>query len=494
MAMPRAALPLVVIAVLSLPGTRNFAAGEPTEQQAADALRRAVEFFSESVSCEGGYLWRYSADLARREGEGKAGRTTVWVQPPGTPSVGQACLRAFEWTGDAYLLAAARRSGSALIRGQLASGGWDYRIEFDPERRRRYAYRRGADGTLQAEPSGRNVSTLDDNTTQAALRFLMQLDRALEFKDPAIHEAARFGLDRLVAVQYPNGAWPQRFTEPPGAADFPSRRAGYPADWPREHPGNDYSGYYTFNDNTIADTIATLFDAADVYDEPKYRATACRAGDFILLAQMPEPQPAWAQQYNPQMHPAWARRFEPPAVTGGESQGVMRTLMHVYRRTGNRKYLQPLPRALDYLDRSKRPDGRLARFYELRTNRPLYFTRRYELTYDDADMPTHYAFVVGSSLDAIRTEYERLAAADPAELPVAGTSPAVRTVRVTPQLAQRTGAAIESLDRRGAWVESGRLSYHGDDDPTRQIIDCRTFVKNVQTLSQYIAATRSAVP
>ena len=52
------------------------------------------------------------------------------------------------------------------------------------------------------------------------------------------------------------------------------------------------------------------------------------------------------------MHPAWARVFEPPSVTGGESQGILRTLMVLYRETGNRKYLEPIPRALAYLKRS----------------------------------------------------------------------------------------------------------------------------------------------
>lgn len=78
-------------------------AGEPvTRQEAAQALRKAVEFFHSEVSCQGGYLWRYSGDLALREGEGKASRTMVWVQPPGTPTVGQACLEAYEYTGDGF--------------------------------------------------------------------------------------------------------------------------------------------------------------------------------------------------------------------------------------------------------------------------------------------------------------------------------------------------------------------------------------------------------
>ncbi len=86
------------IAVAALAPQFGFA-GEPvTRQEAARALRKAVEFFHSTVACQGGYLWRYSGDLALREGEGTAGPTMVWVQPPGTPTVGQACLDAYEST------------------------------------------------------------------------------------------------------------------------------------------------------------------------------------------------------------------------------------------------------------------------------------------------------------------------------------------------------------------------------------------------------------
>ena len=117
------------------------------------------------------------------------------------------------------------------------------------------------------------------------------------------------------------------------------------------------------------------------------------------------------------MSPRWTRRFEPPAITGGESQGVMRTLLVLYRATGKKKYLEPLPRAIEYLSTSRLPDGRLARFYELKTNKPLYFTRYdYELTYSDANMPTHYAFKSSCNLEGIVNEDETLIAKDPSEL------------------------------------------------------------------------------
>ena len=110
-------------------------------KEAQEALRRGSDFFLDHVATEGGYLWRYSEDLDRREGEGRATDTMVWVQPPGTPSVGTAFLNAYHDTNDAHYLEAARKAGYCLVRGQLQSGGWDYRIYFDPKQRGRYAYR-----------------------------------------------------------------------------------------------------------------------------------------------------------------------------------------------------------------------------------------------------------------------------------------------------------------------------------------------------------------
>ncbi len=449
-----------------------------TREQAADALRKAVTFFSENVSTEGGYLWRYSADLAKREGEGKADDQTVWVQPPGTPSVGQALLYAYHRAdNDDQFLNAARAAGMALVNGQLRSGGWEYRIQFD-DRREKWAYRTDPEAEKQY-----NVSTLDDNTTQSATRFLMHLDRELEFKDDAIHNAAIDALNSLIDVQYPNGAWPQRFTGPPDPKKFPVIKARYPETWPREYPKVDYRSFYTFNDNTIADTIALMFDAAETYEDDRYRQSAIDAADFILLAQMPDPQPAWAQQYNAAMEPAWARKFEPASVTGGESQGVMRTLIDVYRRTGDEKYLEAVSRALKYLFTCELPDGQLARFYELHTNKPLYFTMDYQLTYDDSDMPTHYSFKAKHSLVDIQADVRSARAAERQS----GT-PAPKPVPMSDALRERAQAAVDTLDDRGAWVEQGRLEYHGDDDPTTEIIDSKTFIRNVKTLADFIAA------
>lgn len=458
---------------------RRVAADEGLDHaDAKKALHQAVSFFRQHVATNGGYLWRYAADLQHGEGEGAAFATTAWVQPPGTPTVGAAYLSAYHLTEDPDYLNAAVETAHGLCQGQLESGGWDYRIEFR-EQRQKYRYRLDED-----RPSARNVTTLDDDVTQSALRFLMRVDMTMKFGDQRIHDAAVFALKRLGQAQYPNGAWPQRFSEPPAAEQFPVLPAAYPDSWPRKHPKVDYRSFYTFNDNTIADMIETFFIAAAIYEDPRYQAIAEKAGGFILLAQMPAPQPAWAQQYDAQMRPAWARRFEPAAVTGGESQGVMRTLLKLYEWTGDAKYLEPIPRALAYLKKSQLPDGRLARFYELKTNKPLYFTTKYELTYQDDDLPTHYGFKVGSSLDSIEAAYNRIKGAPPRKLEV---EPA-RTVKLTPSLTRRARAVIDAMDERGAWVEEGQLKTV--DLKSRRVIESRTFAKNVELLARLIAANR----
>jgi hypothetical protein len=277
------------------------------------------------------------------------------------------------------------------------------------------------------------------------------------------------------------------------------KKAAYPEAWPRIWPGSqNYYQRYTLNDNALATTIETMFEAVRVYGRPapgndftNLAARCCaageKAGDFLLLAQMPEPQPAWAQQYDFDMQPAWARKFEPPAVTGGESQGALKTLLKLYRETGLRKYLEPVPRALDYLRRSRLPDGRLARFYELRTNKPLFFTTDYHLTYDDSDLPTHYAFKVADGTEAIRRDYERLKSMTAEQLATLGQQ---KPAQVSSPMIAEVKAALAAQDARGRWVEGGGLSYHRPKDPSVRVIRCETFIRNVELLSQYLSATK----
>src|SRR5262245_56747982 len=170
-------------------------ADDALRDRVAKAMYQATEYFRTQVAVQGSYLWRYSEDLKLREGERKATATQAWVQPPGTPSMGMAFLRAFEATGDAYYLDAAKETAYALVKGQLRSGGWDYHIEFDPKLRPQYAYR------SEKGEGKRNVTTLDDDNTQSAVRFLVMMDKTLQFKDAKVHEATEYALACLLKAK-----------------------------------------------------------------------------------------------------------------------------------------------------------------------------------------------------------------------------------------------------------------------------------------------------
>jgi hypothetical protein len=470
-----------LLTVLLAAGT--LAAQTPDRESVLRAMRKAADFYRTKVSTEGGYHYYYTSDLSYGRSESAEGPTQVEVQREATPIVALAYLSAWDATGDKQYLEYARAAAHALVRGQLCSGGWDYLIEFDTEKRKQYQYR----SDKNCGESLRGVTNLDDNVTQGALRVLMRVDQELQFSDAAIHEAALYALDKLMAAQYPIGAWPQRFKQPPDHARFPVKQASYPDSWPRKWPGPDYMSHYTFNDNTTADAIDMMLEAARIYGDARYKASAERGGQFILLAQMPDPQPAWAQQYDRDMHPAWARVFEPPSVTGGESQGIMRMLMTLYRETGDRKYLAPIPKALDYLKRSfvtptrdevfrRLGDGPvLARFYELKTNRPIYITKGsrlsasglgsrmvdgYELSYTPESVITHYGVLIsGRELASIEEDYKRVAAADPKILrrpdKLRSLSPWSDSMRRPRERSPGLTQLISSLDERGAWTKTG---------------------------------------
>ena len=73
-------------------------AGEAGAQSRAEierTMKRATRFMVEEVSTEGGYVWSYLPDMSRRWGEIEAKKSMIWVQPPGTATMGHLFLDAF---------------------------------------------------------------------------------------------------------------------------------------------------------------------------------------------------------------------------------------------------------------------------------------------------------------------------------------------------------------------------------------------------------------
>jgi hypothetical protein len=177
-------LPLLVV------GTLAPAQEAPRREEVLQALRKASTFYLEKAATHGAYHFAYAEDLSYGRSEAKEGPHTVEVQREGTPVVGMAYLEAYAATGDRFYLDAARATALAIVSGQHCSGGWDYFIEFDPVERKKYPYRDDGPCRDVSTYPGNPMTSLDDNETQAVMRFLARVDKALGFKDAKIHEAS----------------------------------------------------------------------------------------------------------------------------------------------------------------------------------------------------------------------------------------------------------------------------------------------------------------
>lgn len=447
----------------------------PTREEIVATMKRAAAAFVEKASVEGGFVYYVTLE-GRRLGEGEATGTEIWVQPPGTPAVGEAFLDAYEATGDGSFIEAALKAGKALAYGQLESGGWRNSIDFDPSGPRIDQYRNG-------KGKGKNFSTLDDNITQSALGFLMRLDSLTKGSDPEIRAAIDHALPRLLAAQFANGGFPQGWTGP--VADRPVVKASFPDyDWRTEGRIKEYWNEYTLNDGMALTMTETLLRAHRLAGSAEALAALKRFGEFLLLAQLPDPQPAWAQQYGPDMHPIWARAFEPPAVSGRESEDAMLALLRIAEVTGDEKFLAPIVPAVKYLESSLLPDGQLARYYEIGTNRPLYMQRNgkgYELTNDDSNLPDHYGWKNPTRLDLIKNAYgARLAGRPLAE----ALEPAAVEVAEVEKV-------IGAMDSSGLWM----TSHDGSDERLvgqpkfvvgEKYLSSERFAENLRVLSGYV--------
>ncbi len=432
--------------------------------QADAALAKCAIYLVEEVAYNGGYVGTYLEDLSDQWGEGHCLRHQSWLQPPGSPSTGQEFLAAWRATGKQLYLDAAVANAHSLVWGQLECGGWVYVVDYSPEGEQRHYYRRNAGSDNPKLTGGANRGTFDDDTSQACLRMLMATDEALGGQDAEIHDAVMAGLDWVLAAQYPHGGFPQW---------YPLAATGY-------------SRHSTYNDGNMHYIMYLLMAAYEQYGDERYEQALLTLGDFFIASQLPEPQPIWAQQYDEDLRPAWARMFEPASVTGGETSGVMTALIAMAAYTLDEKFLAPISPALDWYRRSQLPNGRWARFYELKTNRPLYFTSdnrtTYWLTYDDSDMPDHYSFNNSSYPQRVEDAYAAIAETG-LDAYAAAQKPRERTAEELVARAEALEAdvrtALADQTENGVWVRTSG---------GRRIIDMAHVQRQMRLLSNYIGA------
>jgi hypothetical protein len=308
------------------------------QQQVKNAMGKAMAFIR-SISTKGGYVASYSDDLKKRYGEGYyelATSTEIYTQDPGTSAAGECFLRAYKVTGDEEYLAAAYEAGRALAWGQRSEGGWDHLVDVS------HLYSHSKNPVRKS-----GDCTFDDNISQGALTFLIDLDEIIDAD--WLTESIELGLKFMLASQSENGAWPQ----------------WYPL-------LGSYHDYWTFNDSCINNCIKVMIKAHQVYKNDIYLESIKKAGNFIIMSQFKAPQSGWAQQYQHNLQPGWARKFEPAGVCSEVTASNIKMLADIYLYTKNDKYLSPIPAAIRWLEDSKIGENLWARIYEMGTNKPIY--------------------------------------------------------------------------------------------------------------------------
>lgn len=424
-----------------------------------NALSRAVDYFF-SINSHGGYVYFVTPDLSQRWGESPADEYTIEVQPPGTPAVGQSFLRVYELTQNETALQAARDAAFALIRGQNDLGGWEHTIHFNRPKRNRVSF--------------------DDNQSQSAIRFLMALDQVME--DDSLTAAINKALDMMLETQLDNGGWPHRY--------------------PRNY---DYHDFATFNDGGINDCLKVMLDAYSYYKNDEYRISIRRAGWFLLLSQLPPPQPGWAQQYNQYLQPAWARAFEPPSVCPLVTVRNINTLIDLYLYTGDGRYLEPIPDALNWLDDIQLPNGKWPRFVEIGTGKALYYDRgRIRVNSPEElhiERSTGYGYEtdLSDALSSARQRFETVREmGDERYLAEQNRSLSIEEIQARLEALQpQVEAVLNQLDEQGRWLTpNDRYKQHtpgrrwNGEYEVQDRISSHVFNTNIHILCDYLELLR----
>jgi len=373
--------------------------------EAEETMLAVTKFMVEDVSYNGGYVWYYMPDFSRRWGEMEAFKTMIWMQHPGTISMGHTFLEAYHATGNEYYYQAAQKATDAIIWGQSNEGGWNYLVDFAGDRSLKKWYNTiGRNGwRLEEFQHYYGNSTFDDDVTSDAARFLLRM--YLEKLDPAYKPALEKAIDFILKSQYPLGGWPQRY---PLKYDF--QKNGHP----------DYTSFYTFNDDVIWENVNFLIQCYLTLGEQRFLDPIKRGMEFYLLSQ--DKCGAWGQQLDMDMNVAGARTYEPAAFLPSTTFENAMLLLKFYEFTGEKKYLDAVPAAIQWLEKTKLPEDQIEgprthpAFVDVKTQKPVYVHRkgsnvtfgRYYTDENDKNLLSHYYGKSRVPLDVLKEEYNRL--------------------------------------------------------------------------------------
>jgi PelA/Pel-15E family pectate lyase len=269
--------------------------------------------------------------------------------------------------------AEANALADAVISYQTPSGGWSKSVDYKAGPRQP-----GGHWTSQKGDPWHYCGTFDNRTTTEQIKLLAGVFVTTKRAD--VKTALMKGLHYLFEAQYPNGGWPQN----------------YPVE----------SGYHeaiTLNDDAmthILEILQKLSEGNDCFSfaDEALRQRARDAFDkgiknlVAMQVRIDDKPTVWCAQHHPiTLEPAQARAKEPPSLSGAESANLVKFLMRsgpttpeviamieaalmwfeANRLTGLRKTKNAKGKT-DYVADPASTDVLWARFYDLKTSRPIF--------------------------------------------------------------------------------------------------------------------------
>ena len=308
----------------------------------------------------------------------------------------------------------AARIGDQLLLYQKSNGGFEKNIDMA------LMLTRAEREKLAASRGDITETTIDNKATYSQIAYLGKLITASMLKPsppgnlPKYKEAYLKGVDYLLSSQYENGGFPQY---------FPLKKG--------------YYTHITFNDDAMIGVLNLLRDIANGSEDHRFvdealgkrcEAAVARSVELIVKLQVVigGRKAVWAPQYDEiTLKPAWARKFEPPALTAGESVGVVKFLMKEKPTPGITNAVES---AVKWFEANKikghrweRVNGESkltkdpsappiwARFYEIETGKPIFIGRdsviKYDVTQIEAERRNGYAWYVDGAQDLVTKDY-----------------------------------------------------------------------------------------
>jgi PelA/Pel-15E family pectate lyase len=257
-------------------------------------------------------------------------------------------------------------------------------------------------------------TTFDNGGTHSQVIYLAKVYTATG--EEKYGESCLRGIKFILSAQYPNGGFPQFFPDTSG-----------------------YRKYITFNDGAMIGVMNVLYSIVKGSEDFKFvddslksriKSSYIKGVDCILKCQIYDDGEltAWCQQHdNINFVPRNARTFEPASISNMESAGVVKFLMKI--KNPDEKIINSIQNAVIWFNKSKihgikvetihapKTDYQYhstdedkivaedpqappiwARFYELKTQRPLFCNRDgrpvYTLAEVDRERRTGYAWYI----------------------------------------------------------------------------------------------------